>query len=80
MLVFCATAATIVSGAIAKIPKFSVYLIYSVVVSALIYPIYGHWLWGGGWLSNSDFMVKLGGSYGLWTLLGVVLFMHLEVT
>lgn len=64
MLVFCATAATIVSGAIAERPKFSVYLIYSVVVSALIYPIYGHWLWGDGWLSSSDFMVKLGGGYG----------------
>jgi len=48
MLVFCATAATIVSGAIAERPKFSVYIVYSVVVSAIIYPIYGHWLWGGG--------------------------------
>ena len=64
MLVFCATAATIVSGAIAERPKFSVYLIYSVVVSAIIYPIYGHWLWGGGWLNSADFMVKLGGGYG----------------
>ncbi len=64
MLVFCATAATIVSGAIAERPKFSTYLIYSAVVSAIIYPIYGHWLWGGGWLNSSDFMVKLGGGYG----------------
>ncbi|WP_297123971.1 ammonium transporter [Thermococcus sp.] len=64
MLVFCATAATIVSGAIAERPKFSTYLIYSAVVSAIIYPIYGHWLWGGGWLSSSDFMTKLGGGYG----------------
>ncbi len=63
-LVFCATAATIVSGAIAERPKFSTYIIYSAVVSALIYPIYGHWLWGGGWLSGSDFMTKLGGGYG----------------
>jgi Amt family ammonium transporter len=64
MLVFCATAATIVSGAIAERPKFSVYMIYSFVVSAIIYPIYGHWLWGGGWLNSADFMTKLGGGYG----------------
>ena len=64
MLVFCATAATIVSGAIAERPKFSVYLVYSVVVSAIIFPIYGHWLWGGGWLSSADFMTALGGGYG----------------
>lgn len=64
MLVFAATAATIVSGSIAERPKFSVYLVYSAVVSAVIYPIYGHWLWGGGWLSSSEFMVKLGGGYG----------------
>ncbi len=63
-LVFCATAATIVSGAIAERPKFSVYVIYSAVISAIIYPIYGHWLWGGGWLSSAPFMVKLGGGYG----------------
>ncbi len=63
-LVFCATAATIVSGAIAERPKFSVYVIYSFIVSALIYPIYGHWMWGGGWLSSSSFMTKLGGGYG----------------
>lgn len=64
MLVFCATAATIVSGAIAERPKFSTYIIYSAVVSAIIYPVYGHWLWGGGWLNAADFMVKLGGGYG----------------
>jgi len=64
MLVFAATAATIVSGAIAERPKFSTYLVYSAVVTAIIYPIYGHWLWGGGWLSSADFMVKLGGGYG----------------
>ncbi len=63
-LVFCATAATIVSGAIAERPKFSVYVIYSFFVSAVIYPIYGHWMWGGGWLSSSPFMVKLGHGYG----------------
>ncbi len=64
MMVFCATAATIVSGAIAERPKFSMYLIYSVVICAVIYPIYGHWVWGGGWLSSSSFMIDLGGGYG----------------
>lgn len=55
MLVFCATAATIVAGAVAERLKFKAYLIYSVVVSAIIYPIYGHWVWGGGWLSQLPF-------------------------
>ena len=50
--VFCATAATIVSGAMAERTKFKSYLIYSIVISAIIYPIEGHWIWGGGWLSN----------------------------
>jgi len=54
-LVFAATAATIVSGAVAERLKFSSYLIYSVAVSAIIYPIYGHWVWGGGWLSKLPF-------------------------
>ncbi len=49
---FCATAATIVSGAMAERTKFKTYVIYSVVISALIYPIEGHWIWGGGWLSK----------------------------
>ena len=52
LLVFCATAATIVAGAVAERLKFKAYLIYSVVVSVIIYPIYGHWVWGGGWLSQ----------------------------
>ncbi|MFI3332428.1 MAG: ammonium transporter [Rikenellaceae bacterium] len=52
---FCATAATIVSGAIAERTKFSSYLIYSVVIGAIIYPISGHWSWGGGWLSEMGF-------------------------
>ena len=52
--VFCATAATIVSGAMAERTKFSMYCIYSVFISLLIYPISGHWTWGGGWLMNSD--------------------------
>lgn len=53
--VFCATAATIVSGAMAERTKFSMYLVYSIVISALIYPIQGHWSWGGGWLADLGF-------------------------
>jgi len=53
--VFCATAATIVSGAMAERTKFISYCIYSVVISALIYPVSGHWIWGGGWLANMGF-------------------------
>lgn len=53
--VFCATAATIVSGAMAERTKFSSYLIYSAVISAIVYPISGHWIWGGGWLSELEF-------------------------
>lgn len=51
-LVFAGTAATIVSGAMSERTQFVSYLIYSVVISAIIYPIAGHWLWGGGWLST----------------------------
>ncbi len=50
--VFAATAATIVSGAMAERTKFISYLIYSVIISLVIYPISGHWVWGGGWLSQ----------------------------
>ncbi len=53
--VFCATAATIVSGAMAERTKFSSYCVYSLVISALIYPVSGHWIWGGGWLSQLGF-------------------------
>ena len=53
--VFAATAATIVSGAMAERTKFNAYLIYSVVISIIIYPIEGHWSWGGGWLANMGF-------------------------
>lgn len=51
-LVFCATTATIVSGAMAERTKFLSYCIYSLVISAIVYPIEAHWAWGGGWLSN----------------------------
>lgn len=54
-LVFCATTATIVSGAMAERTKFLSYCIYSAVISGLIYPIEAHWIWGGGWLSELGF-------------------------
>ena len=54
-LVFCATTATIVSGAMAERTKFLSYCIYSAVISALVYPIEAHWIWGGGWLSQTGF-------------------------
>ncbi len=54
-LVFCATTATIVSGAMAERTKFLSYCIYSAVISGLIYPIEAHWIWGGGWLAELGF-------------------------
>ncbi|OUO77162.1 adenylate cyclase [Blautia sp. An249] len=54
-LVFCATAATIVSGAMAERTKFLSYCIYSGVISAVVYPIEAHWIWGGGWLAQLGF-------------------------
>ena len=53
--VFCATAATIVSGAMAERTKFISYCLYSLALSAVVYPISGHWIWGGGWLSELGF-------------------------
>ncbi|MBC8537772.1 ammonium transporter [Christensenellaceae bacterium NSJ-63] len=53
--VFCATAATIVSGAMAERTKFSTYCLYSLIISAIVYPISGHWIWGGGWLAQLGF-------------------------
>ena len=53
--VFCATAATIVSGSMAERTKFSAYCVYSAAISLIVYPISGHWIWGGGWLSQLGF-------------------------
>lgn len=55
-LVFCATAATIVSGAMAERTKFLSYCIYSGVISAVVYPVEAHWIWGGGWLAQLGFV------------------------
>lgn len=55
-LVFAATAATIVSGAVAERLKFSAYLVYSIILVGIVYPISGHWLWGGGWLAELGFI------------------------
>jgi Amt family ammonium transporter len=72
-LVFAGTAATIVSGAMAERTKFKAYLIYSAVISLLIYPIFGHWVWGGGWLAEMGFLDFAGStvvhSVGGWTAL-----------
>ena len=71
--VFAATAATIVSGAMAERTKFVSYLIYSVVISLIIYPVVGHWVWGGGWLSQMGFVDFAGStvvhSVGGWSAL-----------
>ncbi|MFC1979038.1 ammonium transporter [Chloroflexota bacterium] len=55
-LAFAGAAATIVAGAMAERTKFSAYLIYSLIISAVIYPIVGHWVWGGGWLGELGFL------------------------
>ena len=72
-LVFAATAATIVSGAMAERTKFSSYLLYSIVISAIIYPVSGHWIWGGGWLASLGFWDFAGStvvhSVGAWIAL-----------
>jgi len=71
--VFAATAATIVSGAMAERTRFSVYMLYSIAISALIYPVVGHWVWGGGWLSRLGFVDFAGStvvhSVGGWSAL-----------
>lgn len=55
-LVFCGTAATIVSGAVAERVKYLSFIVFSFVLTIFIYPIVGHWIWGGGWLANLGFM------------------------
>ena len=55
-LVFCGTAATIVSGAVAERVKYVSFIIFSFVLTLIIYPVVGHWIWGGGWLSDLGFM------------------------
>ena len=70
-VVFAATAATIVSGALAERTKFVTYLVYSFFICAFIYPVVGHWIWGGGWLSNRGIIDFAGStvvhSVGGWT-------------
>jgi Amt family ammonium transporter len=77
-LVFCAATATIVSGAMAERTQFKSYLIYSFVISLFIYPVSGHWIWGGGWLAQLGFMDFAGStavhSVGGWaSLMGAIL-------
>jgi ammonium transporter len=69
--VFCATAATIVSGGMAERTKFSMYVVISVLISTIIYPIEGHWTWGGGWLSDIGFH-DFAGSTVVHTVGGVI--------
>lgn len=69
-MVFCATAATIVSGAMAERTKFISYCIYSGIISLIVYPIEAHWVWGGGWLSQLGFL-DFAGSAAIHTVGGV---------
>ena len=69
-LVFCATAATIVSGAMAERTKFLSYCIYSFMISFIVYPIEAHWVWGGGWLSQIGF-IDFAGSAAIHSVGGV---------
>jgi ammonium transporter, Amt family len=76
-LVFCGVAATIVAGAVAERTKFVAYIFYTIVISAVIYPVVGHWIWGGGWLGNLGFLDFAGStvvhSTGGWlSLAGVI--------
>ena len=65
-VVFVATAATIVAGAVAERMKITAYLAYSFIIGAIIYPIYGHWVWGGGWLSK----IEIGDAVGVMDFAG----------
>lgn len=69
-LVFCATTATIVSGAMAERTKFISYCVYSAIISAVIYPIEAHWVWGGGWLAEKGF-IDFAGSACIHTVGGI---------
>ncbi len=71
---FCGAAATIVAGGMAERMKFPAYLIYSFIISAIIYPIIGHWIWGGGWLANMGF-ADFAGSTVVHTVGGVAALM-----
>ncbi len=77
-LVFCATAATIVSGAMAERTKFLSYCIYSAIISLVVYPIEAHWVWGGGWLSKIAFIDYAGSAAihsvgGICALIGAIM-------
>ena len=77
-LVFCATAATIVSGAMAERTKFSAYCLYSAVISLIVYPIEAHWLWGDGWLADLGYIDFAGSSVihmvgGITSLIGAAI-------
>ena len=56
-MVFAATAATIVAGAVAERTKTQAYLAYSFIIGAVIYPLFGHWVWGGGWLGTTRSLI-----------------------
>lgn len=77
-LVFCATAATIVSGAMAERTKFISYCVYSILISLIVYPIEAHWVWGGGWLSDLGFVDFAGSAAihmvgGIASLIGAIM-------
>ncbi len=78
-LVFCATAATIVSGAVAERIKYHSFIIFSVLLGMFVYPVVGHWIWGGGWLAGKGFLDFAGStqvhSIGGWAALTGVLFL-----
>jgi ammonium transporter, Amt family len=75
---FCGAAATIVAGGMAERMNFKAYLIYSFIISAIVYPIIGHWIWGGGWLASKGFMDFAGSTVvhttgGIAALIGTIL-------
>src|SRR3989338_3508317 len=76
-LVFCGTAATIVSGAVAERIKYFSFIVFSLVITAVIYPVVGHWIWGGGWLASKGFLDFAGStqvhSIGGWAALAGII-------